>query len=174
MRPDSSKLVLMDNNILAADYGISQLEGLIGSGYAIDLNQGMDARLVTDGVARILAQIKWIRFIRFSCDHRRQMESVVKAIELLEKYGKKPYHVFVYLLITPDLEDASYRVESLKRFRGIHLYAQPERNAREMIIPNALQKEFAQRYIYGKSYRKETWQEYLFRWGYLERLKAVN
>ena len=43
--PLSQALVLMDNNILACEYGIAQLESLIGSGYAIDLNQGMDARL---------------------------------------------------------------------------------------------------------------------------------
>ena len=48
VRPDSKKLVLMDNNILSCEFGISQLESMIGSGYAIDLNQGMDARLVTE------------------------------------------------------------------------------------------------------------------------------
>ncbi len=55
MRQDTDKLVLMDNNILACDYGVEQLAGLIGSGYRIDLNQGMDARLVTPEVADILA-----------------------------------------------------------------------------------------------------------------------
>ena len=64
VRPDSKKLVLMDNNILSCEFGISQLESMIGSGYAIDLNQGMDARLVTERAARILARLKWIRFIR--------------------------------------------------------------------------------------------------------------
>lgn len=171
VRPDSSKLVLMDNNILASEYGISQLDSLIGSGYAIDLNQGMDARLVTDEMAGILARIKWIRFIRFSCDHQAQIEPVINAIELLKKHGKKPYHVFVYLLVTPDIEDAAHRVEALKRFTGIHLYAQPERNERIGIVPNALQKEFAQRYVYGKCYRRETWQEYMIRWGHLRRLR---
>ena len=51
VRPDTNKLVLMDNNILASEYGVSQLESMIGSGYAIDLNQGMDARLVNDRIA---------------------------------------------------------------------------------------------------------------------------
>ena len=55
VRQDTDKLVLMDNNILACDYGVEQLAGLIGSGYRIDLNQGMDARLVTPEVADILA-----------------------------------------------------------------------------------------------------------------------
>lgn len=53
VRHDTNKLVLMDNNILASEFGISQLESLIGSGYAIDLNQGMDARLVDDRILNI-------------------------------------------------------------------------------------------------------------------------
>lgn len=163
VRPDSRKLVLMDNNILSCEYGISQLESLIGSGYAIDLNQGMDARLVDERIAGILARLKWIRFIRFSCDQIPQIEAIERAAELLEKHGKKPYNLFIYLLVTKDLENAAYRVERLKRLKGISIYAQPERNERKGIIPNALQKEFAQRFIYGRCYLKESWGEYLTR-----------
>lgn len=163
VRTDTDKLVLMDNNILASEYGIAQLESLIGSGYAIDLNQGMDARLVTDEIAGILARLKWIRFIRFSCDQIPQIEAIERAAELLEKHGKKPYNLFIYLLVTPDLENAAYRVDLLKRLKGINIYAQPERNERKGIVPNALQKEFAQRYVYSHRYRNENWTEYLKR-----------
>ena len=163
VRQDTDKLVLMDNNILACEYGISQLEDLIGSGYAVDLNQGMDARLVDDRAARILARLKWIRFIRFSCDQIAQIDAIEQAAELLARHGKKPYNLFIYLLVTKDLEDAAYRVERLKRLKGINLYAQPERNERKGIIPNARQKEFAQRYIYGHCYKRETWKQYLER-----------
>ena len=160
VRPDTDKLVLMDNNILACDHGIQQLEGLIGSGYRIDLNQGMDARLVTDNIAEILARLEWIRFIRFSCDTKAQIEPIRRAIDLLGKHGVRPYRVFIYLLVTPDIEDAAERVEALKGYKGINLYAQAERNERLGIMPNAAQSEFQQRYIYGGGYRKETWREY--------------
>ena len=163
VRPDTKKLVLMDNNILASEYGISQLESLIGTGYEIDLNQGMDARLVTDRIVGILARLKWIRFIRFSCDQIPQIEAIERAAELLEGYGKKPYNLFIYLLVTKDIENAAYRVERLKRLKGISIYAQAERNDRKGIVPNALQKEFAQRFVYGRCYLKESWAEYLTR-----------
>ena len=163
VRKDTNKLVLMDNNNLATENGIVQHESLIGSGYAIDLNQGMDARLVTDRTARILARLDWIRFIRFSCDQSSQIGAVERAAELLGKYGKKPYHLFIYLLVTKDVEDAACRVERLKRLKGINLYAQAERNERKGIVPDALQREFAQRYIYGKCYKRESWKEYLVR-----------
>lgn len=51
-------------------------------------------------------------------------------------------------------------MEQLKKLRGITIYAQAERNERKGIIPNKLQLEFAQRYVYSGKYRKETWQEY--------------
>ena len=160
VRPDSQKLVLMDNNILACDYGIEQLASLIGSGYAIDLNQGMDARLLDRHIAGILSKLKWLKYIRFSCDQISQIEAIINAVDLLRKQGVKPYRVFVYLLVTKDLNNAAYRVEQLKKLGGITIYAQAERNSRLGIVPNREQLEFAQRYIYGGSWRQETWLEY--------------
>lgn len=168
VRPDTDKLVLMDNNILACEHGIEQLKSLIGSGYRIDFNQGMDARLVDDHIARILARLKWIRFIRFSCDQKSQIKPIKNAIELLGKYGVKPYRIFIYLLVTADIKDAADRVEALKGYKAINLYAQAERNERLGIIPNKAQLEFQQRYVYGGCYRKETWSEYCQRNGFKE------
>lgn len=168
VRTDTDKLVLMDNNILACSYGIEQLESLIWSGYRIDLNQGMDARLVDDRIAGILSQLRWIRFIRFSCDQKSQIEPIKYTIDLLEKHGVKPYRIFIYMLVTNDIDDASNRVEALKTYKGINLYAQAERNERLGIMPNEMQLEFQQRYMYGGCYRKETWLEYC------ERKKLVS
>lgn len=165
VRTDTNKLVLMDNNILACEYGIEQLKNMIGSGYHIDLNQGMDARLVDDEIAGILSRLEWIRFIRFSCDQKSQIGPIRNAIKLLGKYGVKPYRIFIYLLVTSDIQDASERVEALKGYKAINLYAQVERNKRLGIIPNKMQLEFQNRYIYGGSYRNETWEEYCKRKG---------
>ena len=167
VRPDTDKLVLMDNNILACEYGLSQLESLIGSGYQIDLNQGMDARLVTEQAADILSQLSWIRYLRFSCDQKSQIGPVKRTIELLGRHGVKPYKIFIYILVTGDIQDAAERVEALKGYPGINLYAQAERNERLGIMPNKMQLEFQQRYVYGGGYRKETWEEYIGRKTYL-------
>lgn len=160
VRQDTDKLVLMDNNILACEHGIKQLKSLIGSGYRIDLNQGMDARLVTEQAADILSRLSWIRFIRFSCDQRAQTAPVRRAVELLMGRGIRPYRIFIYLLVTDDLADASERVEALKGYKAINLYAQAERNERLGIMPNEMQMEFQQRYMYSGRYRQETWEEY--------------
>lgn len=167
VRNDTDKLILMDNNILACDYGIEQLESLIGSGYRIDLNQGMDARLVTPEIAEILSKLSWINHIRFSCDQKSQINPVKRTIDLLRRNGVRPYRVFVHILVTKDIEDAADRVEALKAYKGISLYAQAERNERLGVTPNKMQLEFAQRYIYGGCYRSETWKEYCKRKGFM-------
>lgn len=160
VRPDTDKLVLMDNNILACKYGVNQLESLIDSGYRIDLNQGMDARLVTDEVAEILSKLKWIKYLRFSCDTTSQIEHIQKTAEMLGKHGIKPYRMFIYLLVTEDLDNAEYRVEQLKKLRGITIYAQAERKLDGKSEPNALQKEFCRRYVYSGKFRSVSWSDY--------------
>ena len=160
VRPDSDKLILMDNNILASEYGIKQLESLADSKYRIDLNQGMDARLVTKDIARTLSTLKWIRHIRFSCDSIPQIDAIKTAAAYLGEYGVKPYRLFIYLLVTSDLANAEQRVEELKKLKGVTIYAQAERNTRLGISPNRLQLEFAQRYIYGGKFRQQSWSEY--------------
>lgn len=160
VRPDTNKLVLMDNNILAYRYGIEQLADMVGSRYRIDLNQGMDARLVTPEIADILSKLKWISYIRFSCDQMSQIEPILNACQLLLKKGIKPYKLFIYLLVTKDLEDAEKRVESLKRLQGITIYAQAERNELMGIRPNKEQLNFTQRYVYSGCWRSETWTQY--------------
>lgn len=161
VRPDTDKLVLMDNNILACEYGIKQLESLINSGYKIDLNQGMDARLVTDDIAQILSKLKWIKYLRFSCDTTAQIEYIQKTAEMLGKRGIKPYRLFIYLLVAEDLANAEHRVEQLKKLRGITIYAQAERKLDGKSEPNALQKEFCQRYVYSGKFRSVTWTDYI-------------
>jgi hypothetical protein len=171
-RLDSRKLVLMDNNILASKFGVEQLRAI--SRYPkgderhiqIDINQGLDARLVTTDIADILAKIHWIKYIRFSCDSKAQIGAIANAVKMLKERGVSPSRIFIYLLVTPDIEDAAYRVDELRQLGAITIYAQPERNERLGIVPNQMQKYFAGRYVYRGIWRKETWTEYLARSNY--------
>lgn len=175
VRFDTPDLILMDNNILACRYGIEQLRDMSGKGWKIDLNQGMDAGLVTEEAADILAGLDWIKWIRFSCDTIGQIESIDRAAEMLGDRGIKPYRLFIYVLVRKDLDEADYRVQRLKRHKGIHLYAQAERNEGLGIRPDRAQLEFTSRYIYGNLYRKETWKEYSDKRPWIrQRLEAGN
>jgi hypothetical protein len=88
------------------------------------------------------------------------VEAIINVADMLLKYGIKPYRLFIYLLVTKDINNAAYRVDELKKLKAINIYAQAERNERLGIVPNKLQLEFAQRYVYGGKYRKETWVDY--------------
>ena len=89
----------MDNNVLACEHGLEQIADMGGQDVRVDFNQGLDARLITPEIAGMLARLKWIRFIRMSCDTDAVLGEVETAIRRLDEAGVKPYRVFVYLLV---------------------------------------------------------------------------
>ena len=125
-RPDTNKIVFMDNNVLASEYGIEQIRSMIGQNVKIDFNQGLDARLITDDIARMLAQVKWIRFIRLACDTSAMIPVITEAVKQLGENGVKPYRIFCYALIE-DVNEAYDRIKSLDAL-GIDVFAQPYRD----------------------------------------------
>ena len=80
-----NNIILMDNNILASEYGLSQIEKIIKLKLKVDFNQALDARLVTHDIAKMLAKVKWIKRIRFGCDTPSQIEYCERAISLIDK-----------------------------------------------------------------------------------------
>lgn len=140
-RPDSRDIVFMDNNVLACEHGINQIKDMIGQDVRVDFNQGLDARLITPEVAELLSKLKWIRFIRMSCDTDAMLDVVLRAIHLLEKNGIKSYRVFVYLLVQ-DIASAEKRALALRK-AGAEVFAQPYRDFEKNIEPTREQKAFA-------------------------------
>ena len=94
------KVVLMDNNILAAgDYARQQLQKIIDLKIHVDFNQALDARLVTDEFALLLAKVKWLGSrIRFGCDTTAQIAQCESAIDRLCAYGFRG-EFFLYTMI---------------------------------------------------------------------------
>lgn len=140
-RPDNPNIVFMDNNVLACPHGIEQIRDMIGRDIRVDFNQGLDARLITPEIADMLARLKWIRFIRMSCDTDAMLPVVLKAVHLLRTKGIKPYRVFVYLLVQ-DISSAEQRAIAL-RDAGVEVFAQPYRDFKNCIEPSLEQRDFA-------------------------------
>ena len=140
-REDSRDILFMDNNVLAHEHGLSQIQSMIGQDVRVDFNQGLDARLITPDVAEMLAGLKWIRFIRMSCDTDAMLPIVLAAVERLKQFGIKPYRVFVYLLVQ-DIQSAEHRAQWL-RSAGVNVFAQPYRDFTNNIYPTKEQREFA-------------------------------
>ena len=150
--------ILMDNNVLASPHGLQQLEKIADLKCKVDFNQGLDSRLVTDEIAKLLSKIRWIRFIRFACDTVPALEPLLKTIERLNHYGIKNYRIFVYLLVK-EVDDANERCKILKRL-GVNPFAQTYRDYNKNILPTHEQKQFAW-YVNQKAVFKSTeWEEY--------------
>ena len=150
------KLVLMDNNILAAgDYCIQQLQKIIERGYRVDFNQALDARLVTDEIAQLLAKVKWHdnNRIRFGCDTHGQIAECERAMNMINRYGFTGQY-FLYTMLTSDFRECYERItywwhrtqETRASHQGRYVYphAQPYRdpNNPHHIIPQ-WQKDMA-------------------------------
>lgn len=147
----NKKIILMDNNILASDYGLEQLEKIANKGYRVDFNQGLDARLVTDDIAKLLCRIKWIDKIRFACDTQSQIKSIFDAKDKLHSYGHKR-GIFIYFLIK-DLDDCMTRIKALSQYKDVFIpFGQPYREFDKVNEIPQWQKDMAhwmnQHYVY--------------------------
>lgn len=134
------KIVLMDNNILAAgDYAKEQMRKIIDKGYRVDFNQALDARLVTDEFAQLLAKIKWLdgNCIRFGCDTHRQIGECERSMEMINNYGFTG-HYFLYAMLNDNFQECYDRINHWWRRirevrethegRQVYAYAQPYRD----------------------------------------------
>jgi hypothetical protein len=151
-------VVLMDNNILASEHGIQQIEKLAELGVKVDFNQGLDARLIDDQVAHLLSRLKWIRYIRLSCDTLSQLPVIQKAVTLLRWHNANPANIFVYCLVK-DVQEALERVKALK---GLYLqvFAQPYRDFETNAEPTKEQKKFARWVNHKAIFKSVAWEDY--------------
>lgn len=150
-------VVLMDNNVLASEHGILQIEKMAGLGLRVDFNQGLDARLIDDGIAKRLGRLSWMSPLRLACDRHSQMDSVRKAVEHLRWNNVTPRRYFCYVLVR-DVDDAVERVRMLKGM-GIDPFAQPfiDENGSS---PTREQKCFARWVNHKAEFNSRTWEEY--------------
>lgn len=146
--------VLMDNNILACDYGLKQIEKIIDRKYHVDFNQALDARLVTPEIAKMLARVKWIgSIVRFGCDTPKQIEECQRVIDMMQGYGYGGQYL-LYTMINSDLEESHARLDYWRSNKKCRVVAQPFRDPNK---PNEIPK----------------WQSDLARWAMRREIYAT-
>lgn len=120
--------IILDNNVLAHEHGLKQIEKIIDLKIKVDFNQGLDARLIANNedIAKLLSKVKWLKPLRMACDTKSQMESIEKATEILRKHNTKPSNFFIYTLVK-DVDDALFRVEFMRKLK-LDPFAQAFRN----------------------------------------------
>jgi hypothetical protein len=156
---DKKSAVLMDNNVLASDYGLKQIEKIIDMKIKVDFNQGLDARIIAENkdIAKLLSKVKWLKSLRMACDQKSQMESIEKATSLLRKYGCKPQSYFVYVLVK-DIPDAYERVMFCKKLK-LDPFAQPYRDFENNKIDKQASR-FARWVNHKAIFKTVEWKDY--------------
>ena len=152
------KAVLLDNNILASEHGLKQIEKIASMRIKIDFNQGLDARLIDDNTAKLLSKVKWLKPIRLACDNQTMKKPVERAINLLRKHGATPKTYFCYMLVNGDIEEAHERAMFLRGI-GVDPFAQPYRPP-DGAEPTRVQKDFARWVNHKAIFKSVEWENY--------------
>lgn len=150
-------VVLLDNNILAHKHGLRQLESAAQRNLGIDVNQGLDARLIDKPMAKLLAKVKWLKPVRLACDSKDMTGEVKKAVTLMRVAGVTPKKYSCYVLVR-DVEDAHERVEFLRGL-GVDPFAQPFRD-KKGTEPTKEQKNFARWVNHKATWKSVAWKNY--------------
>jgi hypothetical protein len=97
INPDHNEVVIWDNNFLASPYAKNILIELRDGGYKADFNQGLDARLMTEEFAGLLADIK-SPSIHMAYDWPWEGPYISKAINFLANAGYRKKNLIFYVL----------------------------------------------------------------------------
>lgn len=112
-------IVLMDPNTLACPEHLELLGQLADSGAWVDINQGADARLLTEDNIAALNRIK-LKMIHFAWDMMEQSGAVLRGLGLYAKYGEldeRKRRVYVLTNYNTTMEENLYRVYKLREMK---------------------------------------------------------
>lgn len=155
-------VVLMDNNIIASDHGLAQLRKSIDMKLKIDINQGLDARIINrnNDIAELLSKCKYIGQLHLAYDNTAITDDVIGAIDKLNKHGIKPYRLMFYVLAkSGQIEDAYNRV-MLLRSLGVDPFVMPYRDLTTKDEPKHDQKQLARWVNHKAVFKSCTFDEY--------------
>ena len=157
-RPNSDKIVFMDNNVLASSHGLEQIDRLGETRIKVDFNQGLDARLITPKIAELLGRLHWLSPLRMACDQKSQMSYIEQAVAYLRENNCTPKRYSCYVLVK-DIADALERVEFLRAL-NVDPFAQPYRDFENKIEPTEEQRHFARWVNRKEIFKTVKWEDY--------------
>ena len=138
LHPDHKRLVLLDNNFLASPKYIQNLEEIIERKIKVNMNQGLDIRLVTEENAGLLVDAKlydWhfkTRGMHFAFDTMSIESAVRRGIKTLQDAGMPTHWMMFYVLagFNTTFGQDVYRVQTLIEL-GVKPYIMPYNNTRD-------------------------------------------
>lgn len=110
-------IVLMDPNILACAEHEGLLRQLAASRAWVDINQGLDARLLTKRKIELLNEIR-IKTVHFAWDFMEQSDTVFRGLNLYRKQGaikdRRRRTVYTLTNFNTTMEENLYRIYILR------------------------------------------------------------
>lgn len=110
---------LMDPNTLASPDHLALLEQLADSRAWVNINQGADARLLTEANIAVLNKIR-LKMIHFAWDQMEQSEPILRGLELYAKHGaldERKRRVYVLVNFNTTMEENLYRIYRLREMQ---------------------------------------------------------
>jgi len=132
--PDHNTVVLLDNNILYFDdWFMQNTDYILKEDLKVDIESGIDIRLVNEKNAERLRELKHAGCLHFAFDDISYEKELRRGIEILEKAGFKPRALMCYVLAWPGGfdDDAWHRMEIIWKEYGIDPFIEIYNNSME-------------------------------------------
>jgi len=103
--PDFNKIVLFDNNLLAARSWLDTCQWIQDQGLKVCFNQGLDARLIDEEKAKVLSEMEAYnlhfnsRTFYFSWDLMVAEQEVLRGLHEVIEAGVNPRSLMIYMLV---------------------------------------------------------------------------
>ncbi len=116
-----TKIILLDNNLLASPNWRVTMEDLLAEDIEVDFNQGLDIRLVNEESVNYLTRVK-TKQLRFAFDSIIYKPAVVKGIKLLLEQGISPRKLSFYVLVGFEDDDNGLERMMILHSFGVDVY----------------------------------------------------
>ncbi len=110
------KIVLMDPNILACPDHMELLQQLIDSKAWVDINQGLDARLLTEKNIELIKRLK-VKMLHFAWDDVKDEQIIVPKLRMLKEMtgiDRRKLAVYVLINFNSTTEEDLHRIYTLR------------------------------------------------------------
>lgn len=124
--PHPRELLLLDNDFFGQVEWRERIREIRDGRFKVSFNQGINARCITDEAAEAIASVDYRaddmkeKRIYTAWDSRKDEERLFAGLKRLVKYGVRPDHIMVYMLIGYWVEethaDRDYRRRRLREF----------------------------------------------------------
>lgn len=109
------EIILLDANILACKERMDLLQQLAESGAYVDFTQGLDARFMTEEVAKMLKKIK-VKMYHFAFDFMKNERRILQGLEIFKRVANpsdRKCAVYVLTNYNTSIAEDLYRVEKI-------------------------------------------------------------